>query len=62
MSVTSPAGSVALVYSGETYNFAELREELGKRGHRFDTDSDTEVVLHAYLEWGEAMAERLNGM
>lgn len=62
MSVTSPAGSVALVYSGETYNFAELREELGGRGHRFDTDSDTEVVLHAYLEWDEAVAERLNGM
>ncbi len=62
MSVASPAGSVALVYSGETYNFAELREELGGRGHRFDTDSDTEVVLHAYLEWGEATAERLNGM
>jgi asparagine synthase (glutamine-hydrolysing) len=62
MSVTSADGAVVLVYSGETYNFAELREELGGRGHRFDTDSDTEVVLHAYLEWGEAMAERLNGM
>jgi asparagine synthase (glutamine-hydrolysing) len=62
MSVTSADGAAVLVYSGETYNFAELREELGGRGHRFGTVSDTEVVLHAYLEWGEAMAERLNGM
>ena len=62
MSVTSADGAVVLVYSGETYNFVELRQELGGRGHRFDTDSDTEVVLHAYLEWGEAMAGRLNGM
>ncbi|MFG2205762.1 asparagine synthase (glutamine-hydrolyzing) [Streptomyces sp. NPDC048638] len=53
---------VALVYSGETYNFGELRAELASRGHRFATDSDTEVVLRGYLEWGEAVAERLNGM
>jgi asparagine synthase (glutamine-hydrolysing) len=62
MSVDTPDGAVALVYSGETYNFAELRAELTARGHRFLTDSDTEVVLHAYLEWGDALAERLNGM
>jgi asparagine synthase (glutamine-hydrolysing) len=51
-----------MVYSGEAYNYLELRDELRGRGHRFDTDSDTEVVLHGYLEWGEALAERLNGM
>jgi asparagine synthase (glutamine-hydrolysing) len=62
MSVQTPNGPVVLVYSGETYNFEELRVELTGRGHRFDTRSDTEVVLHAYLEWGEALAERLNGM
>jgi asparagine synthase (glutamine-hydrolysing) len=62
MSVSTPDGPVVMVYSGETYNFTELRRELVGRGHRFDTDSDTEVVLHAYLEWGDAMAERLNGM
>ncbi|MGW1007339.1 asparagine synthase (glutamine-hydrolyzing) [Streptomyces sp. NPDC002520] len=62
MSVTTPEGTVVLVYSGETYNFTELRRELTDRGHRFTTDSDTEVVLHAYLEWGDALAERLNGM
>ncbi|HYZ55722.1 MAG TPA: asparagine synthase (glutamine-hydrolyzing) [Streptosporangiaceae bacterium] len=62
MSVDTPGGAVAIVYSGETYNFTELRAELFRRGHRFTTDSDTEVVLHAYLEWGDALAERLNGM
>ncbi|OXY89270.1 asparagine synthase (glutamine-hydrolyzing) [Streptomyces diastatochromogenes] len=62
MSVRTPEGAVALVYSGETYNFTELRRELTDRGHEFTTDSDTEVVLHGYLEWGDAVAERLNGM
>ncbi len=62
MTADTPRGTVALVYSGETYNFTELRRELAGRGHRFTTDSDTEVVLRGYLEWGEAVAERLNGM
>ncbi|MFI9330176.1 asparagine synthase (glutamine-hydrolyzing) [Kitasatospora sp. NPDC052868] len=52
----------ALTYSGEVYNHRELRAELEALGHRFRTRSDTEVVLHAYLEWGEGLAERLNGM
>jgi len=62
MSVDTPGGAVAMVYSGEAYNFTELRTALIRRGHQFSTDSDTEVVLRAYLEWGEALAERLNGM
>ncbi|MFF8953960.1 asparagine synthase (glutamine-hydrolyzing) [Streptomyces sp. NPDC014940] len=62
MSVPTPEGTVALVYSGEAYNFTELRRDLKDRGHTFTTDSDTEVVLHGYLEWGDAVAERLNGM
>ncbi|MEV8565335.1 asparagine synthase (glutamine-hydrolyzing) [Streptomyces sp. NPDC051322] len=62
MEVQTPQGPLAVVYSGETYNFTELRRELTGRGHRFTTESDTEVVLHGYLEWGEAVAERLNGM
>ncbi|MDF3301335.1 asparagine synthase (glutamine-hydrolyzing) [Streptomyces tropicalis] len=62
MAADTPRGTVALVYSGETYNFTELRRDLAARGHRFTTDSDTEVVLHGYLEWGDAVAERLNGM
>jgi asparagine synthase (glutamine-hydrolysing) len=51
-----------LTYSGEVYNFRELRTELSSRGHRFLTDSDTEVVLRAYLEWGEDFIDHLNGM
>jgi asparagine synthase (glutamine-hydrolysing) len=62
MAVDTPLGAVAMVYSGEAYNFTELRAELQSRGHKFRTDSDTEVVLRGYLEWGEALADRLNGM
>jgi asparagine synthase (glutamine-hydrolysing) len=51
-----------MVYSGEAYNFAELREELRACGERFETSSDTEVVLRGYLRWGAGVAERLNGM
>ncbi|MFE0190420.1 asparagine synthase (glutamine-hydrolyzing) [Streptomyces sp. NPDC058989] len=53
---------VVTTYSGEVYNYRELRAELVRLGHSFRTNSDTEVVLHAYLQWGEACAERLNGM
>jgi asparagine synthase (glutamine-hydrolysing) len=62
MTVRRPAGAVTLVYSGEAYNYVELRAELRGLGHDFATRSDTEVVLRAYLEWGEALVERLNGM
>src|ERR1700742_842818 len=62
MSVDVGGNSVAMVYSGEAYNYTELRDELRKRGHQFRTDSDTEVVLRGYVEWGVAVAEHLNGM
>ncbi|MEU4312274.1 asparagine synthase (glutamine-hydrolyzing) [Nocardia sp. NPDC024068] len=62
MTAETPNGAVVLVYSGEVYNFSELRSELVMRGHRFRSRSDTEVVLRGYLEWGEAVAERLVGM
>jgi asparagine synthase (glutamine-hydrolysing) len=52
----------SLVYTGEVYNFVELREELKRLGHHFKTCSDTEVVLRGYLQWGDQVAERLNGM
>ncbi|MEU7145853.1 asparagine synthase (glutamine-hydrolyzing) [Nocardia sp. NPDC046473] len=52
----------AITYNGEVYNFRELRAELTALGHRFDTHSDTEVVLRAHLAWGAGAAERLNGM
>lgn len=54
---------VVLSYTGEVYNYRELRQELEGRGnHTFHTSSDTEVVLHAYLEWGPACVERFVGM
>jgi asparagine synthase (glutamine-hydrolysing) len=60
---TGPAGRpVVLVYSGELYNYRDLRAELRGRGHRFTTTSDTEVVLRAYLEWGIGCVDRLAGM
>ncbi|MEU5692840.1 asparagine synthase (glutamine-hydrolyzing) [Actinosynnema sp. NPDC020468] len=62
MTVRTPNGDVALIYSGETYNFAELRAELTALGHAWETDSDTEVVLHGYLQWGESVVDHLNGM
>ena len=51
-----------LVYNGELYNTAELRRELESLNHSFEGHSDTEVVLHAYAQWGEACVERFNGI
>jgi asparagine synthase (glutamine-hydrolysing) len=62
MTASTPNGNVVIVYSGEAYNYKELREELIARGEKFRTSSDTEVVLRGYVRWGEALADRLNGM
>jgi asparagine synthase (glutamine-hydrolysing) len=51
-----------LTFSGEIFNFRELRAELRSRGHHFRTRSDTEVLLHSYLEWGLAFVDRIWGM
>ncbi|WP_225728421.1 MULTISPECIES: asparagine synthase (glutamine-hydrolyzing) [unclassified Nocardia] len=56
------AAECAMVFAGEIYNFTELRDELRRRGHQFRTRSDTEVLLHCYLEWGAECVTRLNGM
>ncbi|MEM6991722.1 MAG: asparagine synthase (glutamine-hydrolyzing) [Myxococcota bacterium] len=58
----SPEGRFFVTFNGEIYNFADLREELEGYGHKFQTRSDTEVLLAAYAQWGDAMLERLNGM
>lgn len=55
-------GTVQLVYNGEVYNYRELRSELEAAGHRFRTDSDSEVVVHAYEEYGCDCFARFNGM
>lgn len=54
--------SVVTVYNGEIYNFQELAEQLIAAGHRFKTRCDTEVIVHAWEEWGEACVERFRGM
>jgi len=55
-------GTIHVVFNGEIYNFIELREELMNKGHRFKTRSDTEVIVHAYEEWGDDCPVRFNGM
>ena len=58
----SDDGDTVLVFNGEIYNYAEVREELKARGHRFSSRSDTEVVLRAFLEWDTGCFARLRGM
>lgn len=55
-------GRAVIVFNGEVYNHAELRRELQARGHQFHSHCDTEVVLHAFLEWDTASFSRLRGM
>ncbi len=55
-------GSIQVVFNGEIYNFGELRDELSGRGHRFRSDTDTEVIVHGYEEWGDACVERFRGI
>jgi asparagine synthase (glutamine-hydrolysing) len=54
--------TIRVVYNGEIYNFKELRKELEFRGHHFKTNTDTEVIVHAYEEYGEDFANYFNGM
>jgi asparagine synthase (glutamine-hydrolysing) len=58
----SSGGGTWITFNGEIYNFAELRGDLEAHGHRFRTTSDTEVILAAYEQWGEAAVGRLRGM
>jgi asparagine synthase (glutamine-hydrolysing) len=60
--MTNEDGTVFLVFNGEIYNYIELREELIKKGHRFSSTSDTEVIIHQYEEDGELCVEKFNGM
>ncbi len=62
MPMASTTGDLVITYSGEIYNFRELRIELERSGHRFRTRTDTEVAMAAYAEWGQDCVERFNGM
>jgi asparagine synthase (glutamine-hydrolysing) len=60
--VFNETGNVGVVFNGEIYNFRQLRKTLEGRGHAFRTNSDTEVIVHAYEEWGEQCVRELRGM
>jgi len=62
MPMSDPAGSVWIVFNGEIYNFQELRRTLAARGHEFRSRTDTEAILFAYLEYGDAFLHELEGM
>jgi asparagine synthase (glutamine-hydrolysing) len=55
-------GTVWIVYNGELYNYVELRDDLSKLGHRFASKSDTEVIIHAYEEYGQDCTKKFNGI
>ena len=55
-------GSVVIVYNGEIYNYRDLIPELSRLGHAFRTKSDTEVIVHAWEQWGEDCVQRFRGM
>jgi len=59
--ISNESGEVWIVFNGEIFNYVELRKELESSGHRFTTASDTEVIVHAFEEWGDGCFERFNG-
>lgn len=60
--LTNERGDIWLTFNGEVYNYRELREQLIGLGHQFRTESDSEVIVHAYEQWGDACVERFRGM
>src|SRR5688572_6672354 len=60
--VSNEAGDIWVIFNGEIYNFRHVRAALEKRGHMFKTQSDTEVIVHAYEEYGDECVKHLNGM
>ncbi|MEK7464415.1 MAG: asparagine synthase (glutamine-hydrolyzing) [Patescibacteria group bacterium] len=60
--MTNEKGNVWITYNGEIYNFESVKEELVKKGYKFKTQGDTEVILYGYEEWGPDVVKKLNGM
>src|SRR5918911_2180800 len=60
--ISNEDGTVWIVFNGEIYNYRDLQRELEARGHKFQTNSDTESIVHAYEEYGEACVKYLRGM
>ncbi len=60
--ITNEDGTIVVTFNGEIYNFRGLRSELARFGHQFATDSDTEIIVHAYEQWGDEALHRFNGM
>ena len=58
----SKDNSLVLVFNGEIYNYIELKQELEKKNYKFETNSDTEVLLHGYEAWGKNLPKKLRGM
>lgn len=54
--------SICIIFNGEVYNYIEIREELKRKGYKFRTGTDTEVIMNSYIEWGEDCLSRFNGM
>jgi asparagine synthase (glutamine-hydrolysing) len=61
MPMPNEDGSILIVFNGEIYNFSELRAELEQYYHQFNSNTDTEVIIHGYEQWGEKVVEKLNG-
>lgn len=62
MPMSDDRGQVIIIQNGEIYNYLEIKDELQKNGHRFKSTGDTEVILRGYLEWGESVFAKLQGM
>ncbi|HJO62746.1 MAG TPA: asparagine synthase (glutamine-hydrolyzing), partial [Desulfobacterales bacterium] len=60
--ISNEDDTIRVVFNGEIYNYLDLRQALRKKGHRFSTNSDTEVIVHAYEEYGEDCPAMFNGM
>ena len=60
--LTNEDGTIWIVFNGEIYNFADTRRELEGLGHRFRTNTDTEVIVHGYEQWGPEAVTRFRGM